>query len=82
VFEPELDEEQKARFQMVKDVAEKVIPEGCLLEGFVLVPIFLSAEGESQHMVYYDHDQPYPTTVGHLEIAKYHLLTRFDEDAE
>lgn len=57
------------------EVAERSVPEGGVLEGFVCVVAYLDSKtGETDLQLSYNHDQPYHSTVGLLEKAKFSLM--------
>lgn len=58
-----------------KVLADALVPDGCVLQGFIVVATWIDAEGESRWQVYDQLDSTLSSRIGLLEMAKAAMLT-------
>lgn len=72
--EPEGAVPEESVFELVREMAGRVIPVGTVLEGFINIAAFMTSDGRASYVTTYSYDRPTSSTVGLLEMAKFDLL--------
>lgn len=69
------DDDFEAHAKGFRDALNANLPEGAMLEGFVVAASYIDPEtGESCDYEMWDHERPYFFTVGLLEAAKFKVI--------